>query len=159
MNYTETAAAILAKLNPFAIAYALAEERGEFRGFAALHDLFDANELLPQQLAEADDTAARMDTLNALLAEIDRQFLTMTPRAPYQEWTSDALDYSDRERMLTVECGPWSVVCTSAELESFETYEGEEQPEDYDPETMAAPRFCRFLDFLAESEALSFAPL
>lgn len=34
-------------LTPSQIAYAASPARVEFRGFAALHDLFDANEALP----------------------------------------------------------------------------------------------------------------
>ena len=41
------AVAILAQLSQGDISYALAPERGKFRGFAALHDLHDANEFLP----------------------------------------------------------------------------------------------------------------
>lgn len=41
------AEAIVEQLNPAQIAYAASHDRGEFRGFAALHDLMDANMLLP----------------------------------------------------------------------------------------------------------------
>ena len=41
------AVAILAQLSRGDISYALDPERGKFRGFAALHDLHDANEFLP----------------------------------------------------------------------------------------------------------------
>jgi hypothetical protein len=39
---------ILAKLTPEQKAYAADPARGEYRGFAALHDLMDANMLLPE---------------------------------------------------------------------------------------------------------------
>jgi hypothetical protein len=48
------AAAIVASLTPEQIEYSIAEERGEFRGFAALHDLMDANELILSRVPEDD---------------------------------------------------------------------------------------------------------
>lgn len=53
------------------IRYAAHRDRGEYRGFAALHDLMDANTLLPG----VDDIATNLDLLNAIVAEVSRQIL------------------------------------------------------------------------------------
>jgi hypothetical protein len=47
MNITDHAARIFKQLTPTHVAYAADPARGEYRGFVALHDLMDANTLLP----------------------------------------------------------------------------------------------------------------
>lgn len=46
-NPIEDARFILGQLTPEQLAYAKDPARGEYRGFAALHDLMDANMILP----------------------------------------------------------------------------------------------------------------
>lgn len=55
-------------LTPSELAYAISPERGEYFGFAALHDLFDANELLP-----GISTGGELDfaTDNAVIKEVN----------------------------------------------------------------------------------------
>ena len=47
MNTSQGVDHILSQLDKNDIDYAINPDRGEFRGFAALHDLMDANMLLP----------------------------------------------------------------------------------------------------------------
>lgn len=53
MTPVEAANAMIAKLTKSDILYMLDPKRGEYRGFAALHDLMDANMLMPG--ADDDD--------------------------------------------------------------------------------------------------------
>jgi hypothetical protein len=58
------------------LAYASSENRGEYRGFSALHDLMDANELLPncESASEEFDTnraANAMNSFNELIGGAD----------------------------------------------------------------------------------------
>jgi hypothetical protein len=66
----------LASLTQEAKSYAVDAARGEHRGFAALHDLMDANEALAGVMGIEDFDAAR-DTpaMNAVIEEINRLLL------------------------------------------------------------------------------------
>lgn len=68
------AAKIMAKLSDEAIAYAANVKRGEFRGFAALHDLCDANMLLPNA-NHWTWSDAQVELANAVAAEVTRLLL------------------------------------------------------------------------------------
>lgn len=73
MNYDTEAARIVAQLTPNEIAYAASEERGELRGFAALNDLMDANELLPawdDSLPCMADHQGYLDVCNAIIDRV-----------------------------------------------------------------------------------------
>lgn len=81
MEYDQTADRIkaaathvMAQLTPSDVEYASSVERGEHRGFSALHDLLDANMLLPQDII---DEAARgnCDGANAVI-ELVNDILT-----------------------------------------------------------------------------------
>ncbi len=68
----------MSQLSQAEIAYAKSPKRGEYRGFAALHDLFDANDLLPVwEDARDDETAlqAHVNYCNAVIDEITRRIL------------------------------------------------------------------------------------
>lgn len=60
---------IVNALKPGDILYAAHPDRGEFRGFAALHDLFDANMMLPVGEEEAMDQEW-MDRMNLIMAKV-----------------------------------------------------------------------------------------
>lgn len=57
MSVAQGADHVMSQLAPDQVAYAADPARGEYRGFAALHDLLDANMLLPfaDDLLEDDD--------------------------------------------------------------------------------------------------------
>ena len=69
---------VVAQLTPEMIAYANDPQRGEYKGFAALHDLCDANMLLPirggfvdpSDQQETDYLNAVMEGVNARIAAI-----------------------------------------------------------------------------------------
>lgn len=75
--FSSLAKMIVSRLTPSEVEYATAKERGEFRGFAALHDLFDANCLLLDVLPLNDDEGfqAQADRYNTLSTAITRQLL------------------------------------------------------------------------------------
>lgn len=50
--------------------YAASEKRGEFRGFAALHDLFDANMMLPGAEDDHEDMAEWLDRSNKIMDKV-----------------------------------------------------------------------------------------
>lgn len=68
---TIAAASIVAQLTPEQIEYAIDDARGEYRGFAALHDLMDANMLLPS-IGEYDGRDEDEEYLDAVCAEHNR---------------------------------------------------------------------------------------
>ena len=59
---------IVNQLSDEDVAYATDPERGEYRDFAALHDLFDANELLP---SDGRPEIEQIDDWNAIMAVVD----------------------------------------------------------------------------------------
>lgn len=75
LSVQDEAKKLVASLTPEQRAYITDRARGEYRGFAALHDLCDANMLLP---LSADDSGvpacneAYVDFCNAVMAEFDR---------------------------------------------------------------------------------------
>ena len=82
MSVAQGADQVMSKLAPDQVAYAADPARGEYRGFAALHDLLDANMLLPfaddvDLLADDDEwpTAyAEWQTFaNAVMDEVSRR--------------------------------------------------------------------------------------
>ncbi len=61
----------LSKLSADERAYAASPDRGESRGFAAVHDFTDANELLLEAGCPAPDgTQARLDDINTVITAI-----------------------------------------------------------------------------------------
>jgi hypothetical protein len=68
----------LAQLTPADVAYATDSARGQYRGFAALHDRFDANEMLwdATGIAEPYDVELHTDLLNRAMEEINRRMLS-----------------------------------------------------------------------------------
>lgn len=68
----EHAAAIVAELTPQMIAYASDPARGDYRGFAALHDLCDANMLLPLYDDCPEEFAGWMQWFNLIIAEVNK---------------------------------------------------------------------------------------
>jgi len=66
MTINEGAEYVMNQLNESDIAYASDPARGEYRGFAALHDLMDANMLLP----EIDDDCCMTDDLCSYYNEV-----------------------------------------------------------------------------------------
>lgn len=78
------AAKILASLTNAAIAYAGNAARGNYRGFAALHDLCDANMILPgAEELEAQDDAA-LELWNTTMSEVSA-LLIAHPAAQTEE--------------------------------------------------------------------------
>ena len=59
MSVAQGADHVMSQLTPDQVAYAADPARGEYRGFAALHDKVDANMLLP--FADEDDLLATDD--------------------------------------------------------------------------------------------------
>lgn len=91
------ARAIIARLTPEQVSYAVDAERGEYRGFAALHDLMDANMLLPSigEFDERDEDDEYLDSVctehNRIMDRINE--LLLTPRVGdvvtfTPEWTN-----------------------------------------------------------------------
>jgi len=62
---------VIEQLTPEDIAYAVDPDRGEYQGFAALHDLLDANTLLIHLFKGIDD----LNLCNEVASEITRQLL------------------------------------------------------------------------------------
>jgi hypothetical protein len=64
---------VVAQLTPQDIAYANDPQRGSYRGFAALHDLCDANMLLPIRGNDDHDPSNQqeIDYLNAVIAGVN----------------------------------------------------------------------------------------
>ena len=63
---------VVAQLTPADIAYAKDPQRGEYKGFAALHDLCDANMLLPIRGGFVDSSDQQeTDYLNAVMEGIN----------------------------------------------------------------------------------------
>ncbi len=76
MGVAEAAGLVMAKLSRGDIGYAADPARGEYRGFAALHDRMDANMLLPfADDAAADDMANYLPFANAVMDEVSRRIL------------------------------------------------------------------------------------
>lgn len=83
MSVAQGAAFVMSQLSPEQVAYAADPARGEFRGFAALHDLLDANTTLPfYDVAEGgvdqeDDAgeAAWLAFAHAVMDEVDRRII------------------------------------------------------------------------------------
>jgi hypothetical protein len=73
----DLATRFIAKLTPQEVAYAIDAARGEYRGFAALHDLFDANEELWKAADSPDDfnSEAHLELLNAAMEHINARLL------------------------------------------------------------------------------------
>lgn len=74
MEVAAGAAAVMAQLTLEDIAYAGDPERGEYRGFAALHDRCDANMLLPG----AEDCSggdAQIDWLNLVMESVSLRII------------------------------------------------------------------------------------
>ena len=76
----DMASNFISELTQNEIAYALDENRGEYRGFAALHDLMDANVILDGALDdfdveyeedEEDEDDPRIDLMNKVMDEIN----------------------------------------------------------------------------------------
>ena len=82
MSVAQGADHVMSQLTPDQIAYAADPARGEYRGFAALHDEMDANMLLPfaddpDVLADddtwADEHAKWTSFANAVMDEVSRR--------------------------------------------------------------------------------------
>lgn len=76
MTVRDAAEHIISKLVPEEIAYAGSKERGQYRGFAALHDHCDANMLIPG--AEDYDAGNEAQTawMNAVMDEVTAIIVT-----------------------------------------------------------------------------------
>ena len=75
------ALALFAQLSPEQLAYAISPARGAFRGFAALHDLLDANMLLPQYPADESEPSltAHTDRCNAAMSKFNELLFEEIP--------------------------------------------------------------------------------
>lgn len=63
---------MVAQLTPEMIAYANDQQRGQYKGFAALHDLCDANMLLPIRGGFVDSSDQQeTDYLNAVMEGVN----------------------------------------------------------------------------------------
>lgn len=74
MGVAEAAGLVMAELSREDIEYATDPARGEYRGFAALHDRMDANMILPfADTDAADDMANYLPFANAVMDEVSRR--------------------------------------------------------------------------------------
>jgi len=80
MSVAQGADHVMSQLTSANIAYAADPARGQYRGFAALHDIMDANMLLP--FAEDEDLLAFAkwtNFANAVMDEVSRRILAQPP--------------------------------------------------------------------------------
>lgn len=79
MSVYAAAELVMASLSREDIKYAADPSRGEYRGFAALHDIMDANMILPFAEDDSLDDAGRTDEYvlfaNAVSDEVSRRIL------------------------------------------------------------------------------------
>lgn len=165
---TEKAKEIVDGLTPFDIWYATSPERGDYFGFAALHDLCDANMLLPG--ADDSDPINRFllagqpaETVcafsNAVMEQVN-VLLRARPTPPrpvsYETVAAAALggkygeDHGPSNDVETYNCGPWEIICANGEREEFEEMEETELA----MEDITAAVFSRFLNYLMEEDLL-----
>ena len=80
---------VLQQLTPDMVAYASSPERGEYRGFAALHDLCDANLLLPLSdgsgMLSGEALPAYTDFCNAVVSAVTAQLVARPKTPPLEE--------------------------------------------------------------------------
>lgn len=69
---TAKAYQFLLSLTPEEIAYAANPARGEYQGFAALHDLFDANEAVAAAVGDPDGSPKWFERANAFTSAVTK---------------------------------------------------------------------------------------